>query len=129
MDASQFGLFDLAEQRLRWAAQRQEVLAQNIANANTPGYAAQDLPSFKSLLAGAGTASPAATRPGHMAGTLGGALQAEAIKAQARSPDRNAVSMETELSKVADTETTQEFATNVYRKYLSLFRLALGRSQ
>ncbi|MBS0561089.1 MAG: flagellar biosynthesis protein FlgB [Proteobacteria bacterium] len=123
-------LLTLAEQRLRWAVQRQEVLAENIANANTPGYAARDLPDFKTLLSGAaGAAVPAVTQPGHLAGTLSDPLRAAPVRPAGRSPDRNTVSTESELSKVAETETTQEFATNIYRKYMSMFRLALGRSQ
>jgi flagellar basal-body rod protein FlgB len=128
MDLTQFGLFDLAERRLSWADRRQQVLAQNIANADTPGYQAKDVPSVASLLSGAATASPVRTDPGHLAGTTGGLLQAVARHGD-RGVDRNGVSMDHELSDVADTETTQEFATNIYKKYMSLFRLALGRSQ
>ena len=40
MDPKRIGLFDLAERRLAWTDQRRGVLAQNIANANTPGYQA-----------------------------------------------------------------------------------------
>jgi len=108
--------------------QRQEVLAENIANANTPGYAARDLPDFKALLNGA-AAMPAVTQPGHVAGTLSDPLRAAAVRPVSRSPDHNSVSTESELGKVAETETSQEFATNIYRKYMSMFRVALGRGQ
>ena len=43
MDPSDIGLFRLAEKRLNWIEQRQQVLAQNIANASTPDYKARDL--------------------------------------------------------------------------------------
>ncbi len=42
-------------------------------------------------------------------------------------PDGNAVSMEDQLAKVADTAGTQELVTNLYRKYHAMFRTALGR--
>jgi flagellar basal-body rod protein FlgB len=129
VDLTQFGLFDLAERRLRWADKRQEVLAQNIANANTPSYQPRDLPSFAGLIRNAPIAVLARTDPGHLSGTLGGQLQDAVLQPAVRSPDRNGVAIESELSKVADTETTQELVTNVYRKYMSLFRVALGRSQ
>ena len=58
MDPGKLALFRLAEQRLAWLDRRQEVLAQNIANADTPGYAARDLPAFAKVLAIRGT-SPA----------------------------------------------------------------------
>jgi flagellar basal-body rod protein FlgB len=42
----------LAERRLGWLETRQRVLAQNIANADTPGYRPRDLTDFRRLLAG-----------------------------------------------------------------------------
>ncbi len=127
---TQAGVFDLAEQRLAWLEQRQRTLAQNVANANTPGYQPRDLTPFASALARAGIASPARTQAGHLQGTQGGVLQADAhTKPPERSPDGNAVGIEDELVKVADTEQSQELATGLYTKYMGLFRLALGRGQ
>src|SRR4051794_27816387 len=68
MDPSKTGLFDLAEKRLTWAAQRQAVLATNIANANTPGYQAKDVTPFAQVLAGTGALAPTQTRPNHLSG-------------------------------------------------------------
>lgn len=55
MDFGKLPLFSLLSQRMAWLGKRQQVLAHNIANANTPGYRAQDLkePSFKQLMQGA----------------------------------------------------------------------------
>ena len=36
--------------------------------------------------------------------------------------------MEDQLTKVADTASTQELVANLYRKYHAMFRTALGRS-
>ena len=46
------GLFQAVKKRLNWLGQRQEVLAQNIANADTPNYRSSDLKpyNFKELL-------------------------------------------------------------------------------
>ncbi|HWN47760.1 MAG TPA: hypothetical protein VNM71_10380, partial [Steroidobacteraceae bacterium] len=102
----------------------------NIANANTPGFQARDLQPFAAALARTGSASPVLTQPNHLPGTQGGVLQASsAQKPNERAPDGNAVALEDELMKVADTETSQELVTNLYTKYLGFFRLALGRSQ
>ncbi|RYF10860.1 MAG: hypothetical protein EOO77_20625, partial [Oxalobacteraceae bacterium] len=46
MDPTDIGLFRLAEKRLNWVEQRQQVLAQNIANANTPNFKARDVSPF-----------------------------------------------------------------------------------
>lgn len=128
MDPGKLALFRLAEQRLAWLDRRQEVLAQNIANADTPGYAAKDLPAFAKVLARATGAGPVRTDPRHLAGTLGPAPQARPERlAPERTPAGNAVQIERELVKVSDTETHQGLTLGIMRKYLSFFRIALGR--
>ncbi len=131
MDASgqvptDIGLFQLAERRLAWAGERQTVLAQNVANANTPGYQPRDIAPFAAVL---GAVSPglAVTDPGHMQPTAGTAGMAHS-RPRERAPDGNAVSLEDQLMKVADTSSTQELVANLYRKYQGLFRTALGRA-
>ena len=47
MDLTKITLFALSKKRMDWLNQRQEVLAQNIANTDSPGYRAQDLKKFK----------------------------------------------------------------------------------
>ena len=84
MDPTQIGLFALAEQRLAWADQRQAVLAQNIANASTPGFQPSDLPSFASTLESVASVTLARTQPDDLAGTSGGPLQPVAEKQRAR---------------------------------------------
>jgi len=43
-------LFELASQQARWLSARQVTVAENIANANTPGYKAADVPPFEAVL-------------------------------------------------------------------------------
>ena len=42
-------------------------------------------------------------------------------------PDGNAVSLDDQLARLADTETAHDLASDIYKKYLSFFRLAIGR--
>jgi flagellar basal-body rod protein FlgB len=129
MDPTRIGLFDLAEQRLAWTDKRQEVLAQNIANLDTPGFRPRDLPSFAGALRQASSAAPVRTQPGHMAGTSGDLLQAMLPERPAlHAPDGNAVSLDEQLVKVTETGTNQALVTSIYKKYVGLFGLALGRS-
>ena len=122
------GLFRLAEQRLAWVGRRQELLAQNVANASTPGYQPRDLPSFAKVLAHTSPeAALARTDPTHLAGS-NSAQSARLIRPRERAPDGNSVSMEDQLTKVADTASTQELVANLYRKYHGMFRTALGRA-
>lgn len=126
--SADIGLFRLAEQRLAWVGRRQELLAQNVANANTPGYQPRDLPPFAKALASVGPAAALArTDPMHIAMTS--TLQSgQPTRPRERSPDGNGVSMEDQLTKVADTSNTQELVANLYRKYQGMFRTALGRA-
>lgn len=129
MDPTRIPLFDLAEQRLAWADKRQAVLAQNIANLDTPNWQSKDVAPFAQALASVAAPQLAQTDPGHLAGTLDPAQQSLLTPSpEARAPDGNAVSLDEQLTKVADTATAQEIATTLYKKYMGLFSLALGAS-
>jgi len=127
MDPSSLPLFDLAERRLAWTDKRQEVLAQNIANANTPHWQAKDVRPFAAALDSASGVTLARTDAGHLAGTLDTSTQSLLTpRPGVHAPDGNAVSLDEQLTKVADTATQQEIATTLYKKYLGMFSLALG---
>lgn len=128
MDVSQIGLFSLADKRLAWLDRRQELLAQNVANADTPGWRPRDLSSFAETLSAASGPGPVRTQPNHLPGTRAALPPDSAARPSERAPDGNAVSMQEQLMKVATTESSQELVTNLYAKYLGFFRLALGRS-
>jgi flagellar basal-body rod protein FlgB len=129
MDPTQIGLFHLAERRLAWADQRQALLAKNIANVSTPSYRPQDLQPFEKTLSNMPTVEPVQTQPNHMSGTGGGLSLAQSERPKGKAPDGNAVTLDEELVKVANTETTQTLVTTIYKKYFNLFNIALGRSQ
>jgi flagellar basal-body rod protein FlgB len=129
MDPTKIGLFDVAEKRLVWNAQRQSVLAANIANANTPAYQARDVEAFATVLAGQGAIQPARTQPGHLAGSVpSGLASLTKNPPNMRALDGNSVTLDQQLTKVADTETTQTLVTTVWKKYMGMFSMALGRS-
>lgn len=130
MDLSRNTVLDLAERRMVWLDHRQQVLAQNIANADTPGWQSRDLRPFADVMADSTGVAPARTQARHLPGTRDpGVLLVSAGLATTKSVDGNGVAMEEQLTKVAETETTQALVVNIYRKYLGLFRLALGRAQ
>jgi flagellar basal-body rod protein FlgB len=129
MDPTKIGLFDLAEKRLVWTAQRQGVLAANIANVNTAAFRARDVQSFESVLSGRGSIEPVRTQPAHMAGmTQTGLASLITDPPKARALDGNTVSLDQQLTKVADTETTQALVTTIWKKYMGMFNMALGKS-
>jgi flagellar basal-body rod protein FlgB len=129
MDPTKIGLFDLAEKRLVWTAQRQSVLAANIANANTPHFQARDVESFAAVLSGSGSLQPISTQTSHLAGTVPtGLASLAADPPKGRGLDGNSVALDQQLTKVADTETTQSLVTGIWKKYMGMFSMALGRS-
>lgn len=123
MDPTDIGLFHLAEQRLAWTDRRQQLLAQNVANANTPGYQPRDLAPFAAALASSGLSQ---TSPMHMA-PGGHGIGEKTIHPTEKSPTGNAVSLEDQLAKVADTAGVHDLVLNLHHKYQSMMRLALGR--
>ena len=125
-EAPRSDLFTIADRRLAFLQQRQIVLAQNIANANTPGWRASDVSPFEAVLAGKGAIKPVRTNAQHLSGhSPAGA--GVIIGSGERSPDGNSVRLDEQLSKVADTETSQGTVANLYTKFLSFYRTALGR--
>ena len=125
MASNQIALFDMADKRLAWVDKRQELLSQNIANADTPGWRPRDVTSFAAQLSQAGV-TPARTNPMHLAGG-GNAAQFGGQVVSEQAPDGNAVAMDVELGKIADTETTHDLVDDLYTKYLAMFRIAIGR--
>ena len=124
------GLFDLATARMAWVDRRQQVLAQNIANADTPGYKPRDVTSFATQLQsvlGQSALTPTRTDPAHLAGTQDSALSLQKSLIPQVAVDGNAVSVTDQLSKVANTSDTQALVENIYQKYMSFFMTALGK--
>ena len=125
MDNTSTDIFDLAAQRLAWVDRRQAMLAQNVANADTPGYQAKDVAPFAQLLA---RSSPvlARTDPQHLTGSDSTGAD-PALRPHERAPDGNAVSIEQELTKIADTQGTQSLTANLVQTYTKMFQTALGK--
>jgi flagellar basal-body rod protein FlgB len=126
MDPTRTGPIALAETRLRWLDARQRVLSQNVANADTPGYRPSDMRPFAQAIAGA-QRPMARTDPRHLAPTHDARLQME--RRVERSMDGNGVALDREALRIADTETAHALAVGLHRRYLGLFRTALGRNQ
>src|SRR5581483_10229049 len=106
MPISDIPIFSMLRTRLQWHQERQRLLAENVANANTPKFKPSDLapPQFNRL---PGTVAPLAvaqTSPGHLAGSSaagGGQFQLDRGNQFEVRPTGNAVSLEDEMLKVA----------------------------
>jgi flagellar basal-body rod protein FlgB len=124
MDAAPTDVFALAEKRLDWIGRRQGVLAQNVANANTPGYAARDLKPFSDFLA---AQSEQAVSDGFMPISTGGISPRDQAASEV-TLDGNSVELDVQLEKIAETDTAHQLATNLYKKYVGLFKMVIGKN-
>jgi flagellar basal-body rod protein FlgB len=135
MDFGRLPLFQAMAKKMAWLGERQHVLAQNIANLDTPGFVPQDLkkPDFRALVADASMRLPlSGTQANHLASLRAGAgsmPRVDAAKGSERMPSGNAVSLEGEMMKVSETASDYAIMTNLYRRHLSMVRAALGRGQ
>ncbi len=120
--------------RLSWLGERQQVLANNVANADTPGYRARDLKalSFKKVLGGEGAKlGMAATNATHLAGQsrkpASSASAVDKVDSHEIVISGNSVSLEEEMMKVGKTAMDYQLMTNLYRKHIMMIKTALGR--
>lgn len=133
MDLGGLAMFRLLKGRMQWLNARQLVLAQNVANADTPAYQARDLakPDFRGLLAQeTRKARFAVTQAGHLSPPASRAAgMSQPLKTEGdASPSGNTVMLEQEMLKTAETAADHEFLTSLYSKQLGLLRTALGRA-
>jgi flagellar basal-body rod protein FlgB len=128
MDAASPDPISLAERRIGWLDRRQRVLAENVANADTPRYRAQDVAPFARLLADAAGPDLAITNAAHIAPRGGGLRTRVDRTAMEQTPNGNAVSLDEQALRIAETDSQHSLAMSLHRKYLALFRTALGRN-
>ncbi|WP_234990127.1 flagellar basal body protein [Roseivivax lentus] len=109
------------------AGRAQAATAQNLANADTPGYRAIAMPDFEAALAGARGFELRATRPAHLFGQSPGRPADYLVRDTAVDPNGNSVSIETEMVAAASAKGAHDRALAIYRSGLSILRASLGR--
>jgi flagellar basal-body rod protein FlgB len=132
MDLFQLKLFQRMSERMGWLGARQEVLAQNIANADTPDFVPHDMKALKFVdhLNQVAPIAQARTNAMHMGGTgqPDASIDEQKTKKQYETaPVGNAVVLEEQMVKLADAQSSYQLMTNLYRKHVDLFKMALGR--
>jgi flagellar basal-body rod protein FlgB len=135
----------MLKSRLGYLSDRQRVIAENVANANTPGYQARDLKAFSfqahvqaaggAAAQSAGLAPPgmmAATQPGHMQPKSAGKGLAATFKV-AKNPDSeetldgNGVVLEDEMVKLTDARMDYDAAVGLYQQSLAMLKTAIKK--
>jgi flagellar basal-body rod protein FlgB len=124
-------LFELASRQAEWLSIRQEVVATNVANANTPKFRARDVIPFDSALESAGMAMTR-TNPAHLASDVIGAGKIE-IKDAALDNEigvqesGNTVAISDEISKSGEIKRQYELNTQLVGKFHNMMLTALGK--
>lgn len=132
MDVHDLPLLSMLRERMTWLNQRQDVLSQNVANADTPGYQARDLQplAFGDALQQAAL-RPAVTHTGHLLGKTAdpAAAKVKTITPWEVSPDGNGVVLEQQMTQLAETQADYQMATELYRKQIAMLKTAIGSNR
>lgn len=122
-------VFRMAQAMASHAGARQKVIAQNMANSDTPGYSAQDIPAFQAVTeSDSSLFTPRSTRPTHLNGSGLETLFPVSDRPGAEAdPNGNSVSLETEMIHAVETKREHDRALAIYRSSLTILRSAIGR--
>ena len=132
MPVSGLPILSMLRTKMQWHQERQRLLSENIANADTPNFRASDLapPKFDLSAPGLQTVGLQRTSSAHFAGAAGGQagrFQSTRQGASETRPTGNAVSLEDEMMKVAENQMDYQAASTLYAKSLGLVKTALGK--
>jgi flagellar basal-body rod protein FlgB len=130
MPISDIPIFSMLRTKLQWHQERQRLLAENVANADTPEFKPSDLaaPKFDVEASAVAPVALMRTSPAHLASAdsaasfglqRGGSFDVV--------PTGNAVTLEDEMMKVAANQMDFQAATALYTRGLGLIKTAIGR--
>lgn len=141
MNLAEIPLFSMLRGRMGYLTERQKVIAENVANADTARFVPSDMKPFsfdarmesqRMAQAGGGGGMMAATQAGHIAppnARQGLGSQYKTMK----SPDSettlngNSVVLEDEMIKMSEARMNYDAAISFYQKSMNLLRMAARR--
>jgi flagellar basal-body rod protein FlgB len=135
MDIGDIPLFSMLRNRLGYLSERQKLIAQNVANSDTPGFAPKDLKAFSYNAPAPAAAAlrpagmQAVTHPGHIVSPSMSSAAARGFKSTKADVvettlDGNAVSLEEEMLKMSESRMSYDAAISFYQKSMNLLRMA-----
>jgi len=129
MQIGSLNLFQALGDKMRWHQERQGVLAENIANADTPGYVQRDLKafSFGEEMTSLATVSTSITSPSHISASSGGGVFGKNSSPFEITPSGNGVTLEDEMMRVAGNDMDYQAVTTLYTRSMRLLKIAIGR--
>ena len=140
MDLADIPLFAMLQSRMGYLSNRQRVISENVANADSPGFTPHDLKPFSfeaqvQAQAGSGVVPAgvqAVTQPGHMQapghqGGMRSGVKAITSKDSETTLDGNSVVLEEEMMKMTDSRVNYEAAVSFYQQSLQMLRTAVRK--
>lgn len=131
MDLTKIPLFQMITKRMGWLSERQKVIAENVANADTPEYRPRDMKAFdfrNFLKEGSTKLKLATTAEQHIAPRSTERFEVRRdAKPFENTPSNNKVVLEEQMMKMAETQADYQMTTNLYSKHVALIKSALGR--
>ena len=127
-------LLEALTAKMRWHQTRQNLLAENVANADTPGYRGRDLKvfAFDQHLSNLSSArvETTATQPNHFSVSSSGdanGFGARTMNSFEITPEGNGVTLEDEMMKVASNQMDYQAITALYNRSLKILKTAIGK--
>ncbi len=134
MGITQLSVLDMLTSKMRWHQARQSVLAENVANADTPGFTANELKPFDMIeeksRADYLPLTTTATQPAHFMAystTSAGYAQIGDNRYEI-TPSGNGVTLEDQMTKVAENQMDYQTVTALYTRSIGILKIALGKS-
>ena len=126
-------VFTALTDKMRWHQSRQGLLAENVANAETPGYRGRDLAQYDFASRSSGfssaTVTTTATQPTHfsVSSSESSAFGTQRMANFEITPEGNGVTLEDEMMKVSINSMDYQAATSLYQKSIKILKTAMGR--
>ncbi|MDY8108914.1 flagellar basal body rod protein FlgB [Fulvimarina sp. 2208YS6-2-32] len=119
-------LFSLTSKQADWLAHRQALIAENVANVNSPGYSAKELTPFAEVLNNTALAQRS-SNPMHMVGYGGATAETEATQAATWDVKHsgNTVVVEQEMMKAGEVARDYSLNTSVVKSFHRMVMMTL----
>lgn len=139
MSVTDLPILGMLRTRMQWHQTRQKLLAENVANADLPGFKPRDLASPDLGRSGGGLAQPtgatagaglAVTNASHIGpsgGPEGPGADPRRVKGFEIRPSGNGVNLEEEMMKAGENQADYQMAASLYQKSLETLKIAIGK--
>lgn len=130
MDLKNISVFNMANQNMQYLQAKQQVIAENIANASTPGYLARDVekPSFEQEISATSGLKLSTTNSKHISSV--GTKENSAYRVYTPKPsealtiDGNGVILEQQMNEASKASSEYKRMITIYNKYKSMIQMA-----